>query len=199
MRNLLHYKSIMTFKFIFFLTIYSSVAHCCSVLRIDGTDSHLQLANTIILGTVISNDKEQYFISQKPWPTIKLNVSKKCGGFKLRSGDMVFSSKKTISELINNTKSIHMGNGSFGNLKTFSHDVNDIIDKEELPEGQPNHFWKYCTQDSNCISTVGRCGERFSINKDNLIRFENYLKKKDYICSESPAHKASTCIKNFCS
>lgn len=152
-------------------------------MRIDGTDSHLKLANTIILGTVISNDKEQYFISQKPWPSIKLNFSKNCGGFMLRSGDIVFSSKKQIGDLNNNIKSINLVNGSFRDLKTFSNYVNDIIDKEELPEGQPNHFWKYCTHDSNCTRATGRCGESFGINKENLTRFENYLNKKRNIAA----------------
>lgn len=184
----------------FILTIYSSTAYCCDVDIADGTDTDYKSAKTIMLVNFVNNGKEQYFISKQPWPKIKIEVGKSCGFFDFRTGDMVFSSRETIDKLMSDKNKIHVGNGSFRNVNFVTNYIDPILEKDELPEGHPNHFWKYCIEDSICVNTVGRCGERVGINKINLTRFENYLKKKkEYKCSKSSDRKISSCVDNFCS
>lgn len=190
----------MIFKFILIFTIYSSVANCCSLNMADGTDTDYKSANTVMLVNVVNNGKEQYFISKQPWPKVRFEIGKSCGGFEHRTGDMIFSSRENIGKLMSDKRKIGVGNGSFRNVSFLTNYIDPILEKEELPEGHPNHFWKYCIEDSICVNTVGRCGERVGINLINLKRFENYLKKnKVYKCSLSSERKVSRCIDNFCS
>lgn len=190
----------MIFKLIFVLTIYSSIAQCCSVYDIDESESNLNSAKTIILGAIKKTGDEQYFISKKPWKSIKFKLfTAPCGGFLFENDEyLIFSSNKSIDELVK-LKSIDVSDGSFSKVKFSSDRVRDLLDKEELPEGQPNYFWKYCSLGSSCVDVIGRCGERVGINKNNQKNFENYLKKnKNYKC-ESSTRKKSSCINNFCS
>lgn len=192
------------------LVLFCYEARCTTYCRLaeDVTDESLdspELAKTISIGVLAEENSKLFYTSIAPFESSKFEVLKSgCMGYGSihDRGVVLLTSQKSINEL--QGKVLDISNARFSKLSEIDFFAEAIgKQRDELPLGQPNKFWKYCFNDLFCTKVQSTCGRKIGINGRFKALYEKYLKEhtNDTKCEKKNAkeEKKSQCIQNFCS
>lgn len=163
------------FIILFILSFQNTFAFCrVDENEIDQAGNDPKIAKTIAIGKISKESNKLFFVSEKPWDKIKVQLMlegcMKQKTFK-ENTEVLFISTTDYLKL-NNTQ-VDLTKGTFIEFENLSAIANGLKAIKELPRGKFNLLWKNCFSDKECEVVQNKCGGDEVINslyKDYLLK-----------------------------